>query len=123
MRYFRKLRGLTQGELGAKVGLPANRIQKYESGVRNPKEGMLKLLADALDVDAGFLSSANNLTPEMIMFVMFELEEKYDAVLLSPEELCFNKMFLPVKQSRANVTLRSYLQQWYEKRLDWINDR
>ena len=37
IREIRKEKGLTQGELGEKVGLIANRIQQYENGARNPR--------------------------------------------------------------------------------------
>lgn len=37
IRNIRILNGLSQSELGEKLGLTADRIQKYENGARNPK--------------------------------------------------------------------------------------
>ena len=42
IRKIRNAKGLSQAELGAAVGLSADRIQKYENGFRKPKADMLK---------------------------------------------------------------------------------
>ena len=34
--------GMTQAELGEKIGLNGDRIQKYENGARRPKSELLK---------------------------------------------------------------------------------
>ncbi len=49
IKFFRKLRGLTQKELGVMAGLNDKtadiRISQYESGLRTPKEDLLNRLA------------------------------------------------------------------------------
>ena len=48
IRTIRKARGMSQAELGEKVGLNADRIQKYENGARKPKADMLKKIVEYL---------------------------------------------------------------------------
>ena len=50
IRTIRIARGMSQAELGEKVGLNADRMQKYENGARKPKADMLKQIAHALGV-------------------------------------------------------------------------
>ena len=46
----RKRSGLTQKELGEKLGVSASMIGQYENGFRNPKKKTLERIADALGV-------------------------------------------------------------------------
>ena len=46
----RKQSGLTQKELGEKLGVSASMIGQYENGIRNPKKKTLERIADALGV-------------------------------------------------------------------------
>ena len=50
IKKIRTARGLTQAELGAAVGLSADRIQKYENGARKPKNELLFEIAGVLKV-------------------------------------------------------------------------
>ena len=50
IREIRLVRGLTQLELGEKVGLSADRVRQYETGYRKPKTDMIKAIASALEV-------------------------------------------------------------------------
>lgn len=47
--------GLTQKELGKKIGVTGSSITNYETGVSHPKEEILYKLFDALDCDANYL--------------------------------------------------------------------
>ena len=51
IRAARKEAGLTQKQLGEKLGVSAAMIGQYETGVRNPKLGTLKKIANALEID------------------------------------------------------------------------
>ena len=55
LRKIRKLRGLTQGELGIKCNFQESsadvRIRQYESDKKAPKRTLRKEIADALDID------------------------------------------------------------------------
>lgn len=56
IKYLRERAGLTQEELGEKIGVQKSGIAKYENGrVENIKRSILKTLADALDVTPGYL--------------------------------------------------------------------
>lgn len=50
IRYFRKLKGLTQKELGEKCNMTDSAIRRYENGGPTPKEENLSKIAQALGV-------------------------------------------------------------------------
>ena len=50
LQLCRLSRKLTQAELGLKIGIDGDQIQKYESGARVPSFRRLLLILDALDV-------------------------------------------------------------------------
>ena len=78
IREIRESRGMTQAELGAMVGLNGDRVQKYESGIRKPKQELLKRFAAALGVTTISLIDpiiSNHLS---LMFAFFEMEDLYD---------------------------------------------
>ena len=78
IRAIRMAKGMSQAELGEKVGLNADRIQKYENGARKPKSDMLKQIARVLDVST--LALADPVTTNYVgaMFAMFELERTFN---------------------------------------------
>lgn len=56
IRYLRINLGLTQEELGQKVGLTKSAINKYEKGsIENMKQSMIARFASALDVSPVYL--------------------------------------------------------------------
>lgn len=58
IKEYRKLRNLTQKELGEKIGVKHNTISSYENGANEPEQNLLFKIANALDV------SINDLFPE-----------------------------------------------------------
>lgn len=50
---FRKRSGLTQKQLGEKIGVSGAMIGQYETGIRNPKKETLGRIADALQIPVG----------------------------------------------------------------------
>ena len=50
IREYRKQAGLTQKELGDRLGVSNVHIGQYERGLRNPRLPQLKKIADALDI-------------------------------------------------------------------------
>lgn len=72
IRNIRILNGLSQSELGEKLGLTADRIQKYENGARNPKVSMIFRIANALDVNAAALYDPTPCDDLSTMFFFFE---------------------------------------------------
>lgn len=51
VRVFRKHRGLRAGELAAKVGISQGYLSEIEAGKKTGSLGVLKRIAEALDVD------------------------------------------------------------------------
>ena len=50
MKFFRKLRGMTQEELSISSGIDYSQIRRYETGARNPKFEQLQSIANAFGV-------------------------------------------------------------------------
>ena len=80
IKFFRKMRGLTQNQLGVMTGMnsktAAIRISQYESGLRSPKEDLANRLAYIL----GILPEALNVNIESytdVMQILFALEDMY----------------------------------------------
>ncbi len=57
IREYRKQAGLTQKELGDRLGVSNVHIGQYERGLRNPRLPQLKKIADALDIPFDLLVS------------------------------------------------------------------
>lgn len=57
IREYRRLRGLTQKELGEKIGVKHNTVSSYENGTNEPEQDILFKIASALNI------SINNLFP------------------------------------------------------------
>lgn len=51
VRYYRKLKGMTQEQLAAEAGMERSYVSDLERGTRNPSVLALGRLADALGVD------------------------------------------------------------------------
>ena len=77
IRKIRIAAGLSLSELGSKVGLNADRMQKYENGQRKPKQAMLKNIADALHVSIDALEDPIIETHIGAIYALFIMEEMY----------------------------------------------
>lgn len=55
LKAARDLRGLSQGELAGKAGLPPSSIAHFEAGSRKPSFDTLRKLANALEVTTDYL--------------------------------------------------------------------
>jgi transcriptional regulator with XRE-family HTH domain len=55
IRKFRKGRGMNQAELGEKIGVTFQQVQKYENGKNRVGASRLQMIATALDVPVGQL--------------------------------------------------------------------
>jgi len=79
IRHIRNFRGLTQKELGLRIGLDAksadNRIAQYETNYRVPKKDMLVQIAEALDVNVMNFTGSTPGCAEDIMFTFFWMDE------------------------------------------------
>lgn len=64
IRKYRKMRGMTQKELGLKVGVKHNTISSYENGTNEPEQNILFAIADVLGVSINDLfPSPTNMEP------------------------------------------------------------
>ena len=111
IRNIRNAKGMSQGELGEKIGLNADRVQKYENGARKPKPDMLKRIASALEVST--LALTDPVTTNYIgaMFAMFELENTFNMKIGKtpddqPPGLCISVDFKDEIQSNCTNLIR-----------------
>ena len=111
IKKIRQTRKLTRAELGRFVGLDQNRIQQYENGKRKPKSLLLKKIAYSLGVDTLALLDPMSDTPDGAMFMLFELEEKYD---LKVEQID-GRYCLKFGVGKYNE-MSGRLKEWYEVR-------
>ena len=115
IRAIRQEEDMSQGDLGEKVGLNANRIQQYENGARNPKFELCKQIAEALEVEASALLDPQVASYIGAMFAFFEMETLYDLRLKEVDGqmcICFGE-----SQNDINVsTMNKNLKAWYERR-------
>ena len=111
IRNIRMAKGLSLAELGEKVGLNADRMQKYENGARKPKLDMLKKIAEALGVST--LALADPVTTSYIgaMYAMFELERNFNMKIKPTDEDHVPGMCLTVD---FKDSLYEYMKDWYE---------
>ena len=111
IRKIRIARGLSQAELGALIGLNADRVQKYENGARKPKIDMLKQIARSLGVSTQALSDPITATYVGAMFAMFELENTFNMKISKtpddqPPGLCLSVDF--------RDEMYNYMEEWYK---------
>lgn len=115
IRAIRQEEDMSQGDLGEKVGLNANRIQQYENGARKPKFELCKQIAEALEVEANALLDPQVANYIGAMYAFFEMESLYDLRLKEVDGqmcICFGE-----SQNDINVsTMNKNLKAWYDRR-------
>ena len=86
IRRIRKMRGLTQKQLGSELGVSEAFIRAYESGRRNPKEKNLQAIADVLDVNIEVLRQSD-FDGIKAMHMLFQIARQYGGELFEmPDE-------------------------------------
>ena len=79
IRFFRKMRGMTQKYLGMLMGFPERsadvRMAQYETGSRTPKADLTKALANAFGVSPNALTIPDIDTDIGLMHTLFALED------------------------------------------------
>lgn len=80
IRKYRSLNGLTQKELGLKIGFSSatadSRIRKYEKDLMAPKDDIRNKLAEALNIDIEALSDINISSYIDIMYILLRARRK-----------------------------------------------
>ena len=71
LRENRKMRGLTQAELGAKAGIAAASVSHFETGQRAPSLESLVRLADALELSTDALLGRGVENPGVLVDPVF----------------------------------------------------
>ena len=71
IKKYRTLRGLTQEELAAKVGVSGQAVSKWETNDTLPDTAILPDLADALDVSIDLLFGHKSTSAEAVMPSLF----------------------------------------------------
>ena len=125
IRWFRKRHGLTQRELGLKLGFTNKtadlRIRQYETGLRNPKEGTIKDLAQVFDVAEEALSVPDIDSYVGLMHTLFTLEDMYGLkVIKIDDQVCLRP---DVNHPNYSLSLAEDLNAWCEikeKRMNGI---
>lgn len=118
IQFFRKLRGMTQKELGLAIGFQEkgadNRIAQYEGGYRTPKPNIISKLAEALQVSPLALSVPTVDTFDGLMHLLFALEDEYGLGLCKNKE---EAVCLSVDTSKRKITeqLHQRILEWQEK--------
>ncbi len=111
IREIRTAIGMSQEELGSKVGLNADRIQKYEHGVRKPKMDLLKKIADALHVSI-FALTDPDVTDEIgLMYALFDLERSYNLKVQKKGDV-YSLIFGDGRSDESEIN--EEISRWYE---------
>lgn len=93
IRAYRKRKGLTQGELGARLGLSTSAIMRYELGQRGITLEQLQAIADALEVDVfsllDFDAASDVLSERMIESITYreQIKTAFDSLTLEGQKL------------------------------------
>ena len=115
IKRMRELRGMTQQDLGERVGFPARnaatRIAQYEMNYRMPKKDMSEKLADALGISPFALSEPSFESYHSLFQAIFVLEDMYGMEPI-PDE---NKTVLSFgRYQKDQKTINDFLTRWNE---------
>ncbi len=116
IKFFRKLRGLTQKELGVMAGLNGKtadiRISQYESGQRTPKEDLLNRFAYILGVLPETLNVTNLESYTDVMQILFALEDLYG---LKIGREGYDYVIRLNKKHKEYPVMREMFKAWYDE--------
>lgn len=114
IRFIRKKKGLTQKELGIKLGFKEStaevRIAQYETGERIPREDLLKRIADTLEVNVGFLNpDTRTVIGKMQLFFALEDDRGLGVKKIHGHPVLF---FQEEVQSDEGLCITLLMQEW-----------
>ncbi len=102
IKRIRKLRGLTQKELGIKVGFAEKtadvRMAQYETGIRTPKEKLVTNIAEVLDVSPDALNIPDIDNYHGLIHTLFALEDIYGVKINNDH----GHIFIDLDESRTD---------------------
>ena len=125
----RNLRGLTQKELGMKLGFDEKsadvRNAQYESNTRTPKSELLSEIADILDVNINSLKNPSLENTETFIHLLFDLEQESKkhhtnnfSIISVPDE---HGNLQPALQFHSHL-LNEFLSEWQLRRKE-LNEK
>lgn len=85
IRYYRKLRGLYQGELGERIGVSEGAIRHYETDFRTPKQPQVEAIAEALDISPLALKDFGVENARDLLGLLLQLEDEFGIVPVENE--------------------------------------
>lgn len=115
IKYFRKLRSLTQKDLGIKLGFSDRtagvRIAQYETDSKVPRESVINQIAEVLHVSTNALTAPDMDSMDGIYHTLFLLEDLAGfRINKNSKELCINL------DDGSNVysELLAFFSEWHE---------
>ena len=118
IRKFRNMIGMTQQELGTKLGFSEKsaviRVGQYENENRKPKQDMINNMAYIFDVASESITVPDIDNYIGLMHTLFALEDRYGlTVTMFDGQICLKQ---DINHSNYNRSLADDLQSWYDKK-------
>lgn len=107
IRLMRKALGLSQVELGERIGITGDRVQKYENGARKPSPEQIQDFAVGLGANSKALVDPILSDPAGAMFALFEMELLYNLKIGQQD----GKIVLSFEDD-SSERLNGYLKEW-----------
>ena len=117
IHYFRTMLGLTQKQLGSKLGFSDSqadvRIAQYESGKRNPKQNYTDAIANIFNISPNALTVPDIDSYIGLMHTLFALEDMYGLTVKNSDDgICLQ---LDKLDSTSSISLHEMLSGWCEQ--------
>lgn len=118
IRKFRNMIGMTQQELGTKLGFSEKsaviRVGQYENENRKPKQDMINNMAYIFDVASESITVPDIDNYIGLMHTLFALEDRYGlTVTMLDGQICLKQ---DINHPNYNRSLADDLQSWYDKK-------
>ena len=114
IKFYRKLRKLTQKQLGELCGLSEPAIRNYELANRTPDAETLKKITDALGVDYYAVAEPNLAVSSSVLHTLFKLESMFN---LQPVEID-GRVYLDFapKNPESKGEFQNNMVEWLDQR-------
>lgn len=118
IRKFRNMIGMTQQELGTKLGFSEKsaviRVGQYENENRKPKQDMINNMAYIFDVASESITVPDIDNYIGLMHTLFALEDRYGlTVTMLDGQICLKQ---DINHPNYDRSLADDLQSWYDKK-------
>lgn len=125
IKLARKSAGLTQKELGQKLGITYQTVAQWENNLRNPKHETLMRIAEALDITIdylwGFTDSSDTRIATQGDIDKFDGEPVYTANNLSQSEMEMVEKFKRLPPDER-MRISAIIDYEFKKTLERLND-